>query len=74
MEKVDRTEYLLALLLLRTMKDEPQRNKIVQLNIAGFSNLEIADILQTTPAVVSQLLYMSSKGTASSKKKKKKRS
>lgn len=70
MEKIDRTEHLLALLLLRTMKDEPQRNKIVQLNIAGFSNVEIADILQTNPAVVAQSLYESSKGRNSRKKKK----
>jgi len=57
MEKTDRTERLLALLLLQQIKGAPQRDKIMLLNLAGFSNLEIADILETTSAVVSQSLY-----------------
>ena len=36
-----------------------QAEKMKQLNLAGFSNIEIAEFLQTTPAVVAQLLYMS---------------
>ncbi len=62
MEKIDRSEHLLALVLLHMMKDEPQRDKILQLNVAGFSNLEIADLLQTTAAVVSQSLYEARQG------------
>jgi DNA-directed RNA polymerase specialized sigma24 family protein len=63
MENEDRTERLLALILLNQMKAAPQREKIVQLNLAGFSNVEIADILQITSATVSQVLYESRKGS-----------
>ena len=57
MEISDRTDRLLALVLLNQMREASQRDKIVQLNLAGFSNVEIADILQTTTAVVAQELY-----------------
>ncbi len=53
----DRVESLLALILLHHMKGSPQRDKAVQLSLAGFSNTEIADLLQTTSAVVAQFLY-----------------
>lgn len=53
----DRLEKILALLLLNSMKAAPQQDKIVQLSLAGFSNLEIADLVQTTAAVVAQSLY-----------------
>lgn len=62
MEQPDRTERLLALLLLQQMKGASQREKVAHLNIAGFSNVEIADILDTTAAVVSQALYESRQG------------
>jgi hypothetical protein len=61
-EARDRVERLLALILLGGMKGATQREKIQQLNLAGFSNVEIADLLQTTSAVVSQGLYESKKG------------
>jgi DNA-directed RNA polymerase specialized sigma24 family protein len=57
MENEERTEKLLALILLNQLKGVSQRDKIQQLNLAGFSNVEIADIIQTTTAVVSQALY-----------------
>ena len=53
----DRIEKLLALLLLHNLKGMPQRDKAVQLSMVGFSNVEIADLLQTSAAVVSQYLY-----------------
>ncbi len=53
----DRIEKLLAALLLHEMKGAPQREKAVQLSVAGFSNVEIADLLQTSAAVVAQYLY-----------------
>jgi DNA-directed RNA polymerase specialized sigma24 family protein len=61
MEVSDRTDRLLALVLLNQMKEAPQRDKIIQLNLAGFTNVEIADILQTTTAVVAQELYAAKK-------------
>jgi DNA-directed RNA polymerase specialized sigma24 family protein len=53
----DRIEKLLALLLLHSLKGMPQRDKAVQLSMVGFSNVEIADLLQTSAAVISQYLY-----------------
>ena len=57
MEAKGRTERLLGLILLQQMKGASQRDKIVQLSVAGFTHTEIADLLQTTAAVVSQSLY-----------------
>jgi hypothetical protein len=58
---LDRSERVLVLLLLQSMKDDSQAEKVRQLNIAGLSNIQIAEFLQTTPAVVAQLLYVSKK-------------
>lgn len=57
MPDTDRSDKILALVLLNSMKSASQQEKIVQLNLAGFSNLEIANLLQTTSAVVAQSLY-----------------
>ncbi|MGB6598656.1 MAG: hypothetical protein WBE70_16190 [Candidatus Acidiferrum sp.] len=64
-EQGNRTEALLALLLLQGMKGATQAEKAVQLSLAGFTSIEIANLLQTTTAVVHQHLY-------SMRKKKKK--
>jgi DNA-directed RNA polymerase specialized sigma24 family protein len=53
----DRVEKLLALLLLQQLKTAPQRDKATHLSLAGFTNTEIADLLQTTTGVVAQSLY-----------------
>ena len=65
-ELVDRSEKLLALVLLQNMKGATKAEKATQLSIAGFSAVEIADMLDTTAAVISQMLY-----TARKNKKKK---
>jgi len=57
MEVSERAERLLALILLQQMKASSQREKVLQLSLAGFTNTEIADFLQTTSAVVAQSLY-----------------
>ena len=57
MASEDRVERLLALLLLQQVKAAPQREKALHLSIAGFTNTEIADLLQTTAGVVAQSLY-----------------
>jgi DNA-directed RNA polymerase specialized sigma24 family protein len=73
MINTDRVEMLLALMLLNSMKSASQQEKIVQLSLAGFSNVEIADLLQTTSAVVAQSIYAarnkSRKGSRKAKKK-----
>ena len=57
MQLEDRAEKLLALLLLQQLKTSPQREKALHLSLAGFTNTEIADLLQTTAGVVAQSLY-----------------
>jgi len=69
MAESDRLERLLALNLLYSMKGTSQQEKIVQLSLAGFSNLEIANLLQTTAAVVAQSLYAARKGGPKASKK-----
>jgi len=66
----ERIERLLALILLHTMKGASQKDKASQLNIAGFSNIEIAEFLQTSPAVIATLVYQSKKSGKSGKRKK----
>ena len=58
MAETTRTERLLALILLALQKPVSEREKAHTLNLVGFSNLEIADLLETTSAVVSQHLYV----------------
>ncbi len=67
MDKQDRIEKLLALLLLQQIKSH--QDKILNLNLAGFTNTEIADLLQTTSASVSQSLYVSRSKPLARKKK-----
>jgi len=55
----ERTERLLVLLLLQSMKGSSQKDKAYQLNLAGFSNIEIAELLQVSPANVATLIYQS---------------
>ncbi len=59
--RLDRVERLLAISLIQNMKGASQQEKAVQLSVAGFSNIEIADLLQTSPQVVAQHLYASRK-------------
>lgn len=63
-ESVDRIERLLALSIIHSMKGATQAEKALQLSIAGFTNVEIGNLLQTTAAVISQYMY-----TARKKKK-----
>ena len=67
----ERTERLLALILLSQMKGASQQEKAVQLNIAGFSNVEIANLLETSADVIAHVLYVNRKGKISVKPKKK---
>lgn len=64
----DHIENLLVLILLNSLKGVKLGEKALQLNLAGFSNIEIANFLGTTPQVISNALSAQRK---SSKKKKK---
>lgn len=66
---VERVERLLALLLIQNMKTASTAVKARELSIAGFTNVEIADILGTTAAVISQSLYAARKGKRKKKSK-----
>jgi DNA-directed RNA polymerase specialized sigma24 family protein len=81
-EKSDKLEKILAMLLIQSMKETKQADKVFALSVAGFSNSEAADLLGTTAATVNQLLYERRKGKpksagskkrSASKKKRKKR-
>jgi hypothetical protein len=66
----NRTEALLAMILLQNMKGASLRDKAVTLNVAGFSNVEVADLLETSPAHIAQALYESRRDGKKTKKKK----
>jgi hypothetical protein len=53
----DRIEKLLAMLVVQNMKGATQADKALQLSIAGFTNVEIGNLLQTNPAVIASNLY-----------------
>jgi len=65
----ERIERLLAALLIQTMKNATLKEKIEQLNIVGFSNLEIAELLKTSPQIVAQRLYETRMKPRSKRKK-----
>jgi len=46
-----------AFAMLDGMKEATQAQKSLRLSLVGFTNSEIAQMLQTTPAVVAQNLY-----------------
>lgn len=52
----DRIENLLVMILLSSLKGAPKEEKALQLNLAGFSNIEIADFLDTSPQVIANAL------------------
>jgi hypothetical protein len=57
----DRIERLLAILVIQSMKGATQADKALQLSLAGFTNVEIGNLLQTTQGVIGQLLYTARK-------------
>jgi DNA-directed RNA polymerase specialized sigma24 family protein len=60
-DRFDRIEKLLSLILLELMKGTSQAVKIRRLNLAGFTNAEIADFLETKASVVAVRLSESRK-------------
>jgi len=70
MDTAERSEKLLALILMSQTKDASQKDKIHLLNLAGFSNLEIANLLETTSEVVASSLYQKRQTKAAPKAKK----
>lgn len=65
----ERIEKLLALLLIENMRGT-QKDKAYKLSLSGFTNSEIADLLDTTPQVIATHLYESRKTKKKPKKKK----
>ncbi len=62
----ERIENILAIILINLLKGTSLEEKAKQLNIAGFTNVEIANFLGTSSAVIATVLYR----RRSSKKKK----
>ena len=54
---VDRVEKLLAVLILLQLKGSPDTVKAFYLNLAGMTNLEIADLLEINKQRVPDLVY-----------------
>jgi DNA-binding CsgD family transcriptional regulator len=69
MDTSDRVERLLALLLVNDMKGSSQSVKAQQLSVAGFTNTEIADLLQTSAAVIATYLYQARRKPGKKRKK-----
>jgi DNA-binding NarL/FixJ family response regulator len=59
-DPTDRVERLLALLLIHTMKGT-QAEKAIELSVAGFTNVEISNLLQTSQGVVATYRYTARK-------------
>ncbi len=57
MESTTRQERLLVALLLQSMKGTPLKEKVKVLSMAGFSNIEIANLLEIPAHNVSQYIY-----------------
>lgn len=70
MEENNRTEKLLALLLVNALSGKNMVEKAAQLSVAGFSNVEIANLLETNSATITQLLYTRRKEKNKRKSKK----
>ncbi len=66
-EAPTRLEKLLALLVLKVGEKSTQQEKVVLLSKAGFSNQEIADLLETKANIVAQHLYAARSAKASNK-------
>jgi len=52
----ERIEKILALLLIETLKGT-KKDKTYKLSLCGFSNVEIADLLEIKATVVAKYLY-----------------
>ena len=64
----DRIENLLVVILLNSLKGAKIGEKALQLNLAGLSNIEIANFLRTSPQVVSNALSIKRKVNKKKKK------
>jgi DNA-directed RNA polymerase specialized sigma24 family protein len=59
-----RQDRIAAFVMLDAMTNKTQAEKSVRLKLVGFSNTEIAQMLQTTPAVVASNIYQEKKKAA----------
>lgn len=62
-EKEDRTEKLLAQILLLQLKESSQAEKAMHLSRAGFEPSEIAELIGASAASISQQLYAARKSS-----------
>lgn len=63
----ERIEKLLAMVLISLQVSATAKEKVLQLNAVGFSNQEVADLLGTSSAVVSQYIYEGNKAKQKSR-------
>jgi len=69
MEKNDRIEKLLAMQLINSLAGKNMAEKAAQLSIVGFTNVEIANLLEASSSTINQLLYARRKKQKSKGKK-----
>jgi DNA-directed RNA polymerase specialized sigma24 family protein len=69
MEENNRIEKLLAMQLINSLAGKNMAEKAAQLSIVGFTNVEIANLLETNSGTINQLLYARRKKQKSKGKK-----
>lgn len=58
---VSKTENILAMILLNSIKEATIAEKVHQLNLAGFTNVEISNFLGIPPKTIAVHLHLSRK-------------
>lgn len=66
---IARLEKLMALVLINSLKSSTVEDKAHQLSLAGFTNIEIADLIETNTTVIAASLYNRKKKKAKKKDK-----
>ena len=67
--KADKVEGLLVAILLQLMKGATNVQKILQLSVVGYTNVEIANFMQLSSGEVNQAIYVAKTGAKKTKKK-----
>jgi len=67
--KADKVEGLLVAILLQLMKGATNVQKILQLSVVGYTNVEIANFMQLSSGAVNQAIYVAKTGAKKTKKK-----
>jgi hypothetical protein len=67
--KGDKVEGLLVAILLQLMKGATNAQRISQLSVVGYTNVEIANFMQLSSGAVNQAIYVAKTAVNKTKKK-----